>query len=198
YAAGHFLDTGGVRYLFIARWDGSAWTPLSGGGVSGGPEPGGTQIHTLAVFDDGSGPALYVGGNFTRAGGVPANRIDRWDGSAWTPRGEGVSSSSGMSVGTVSVFDDGTGPALYAGGSFLTAGGATVRGIARWDGAAWTPLGDWIGGVRALTVFDDGTGPALYAGGSFFAASGAIGNGMARWDGASWTPLGDGVRDGDS
>jgi len=32
----------------------------------------------MTVFDDGSGPALYAGGFFTQAGGVPVNYIARW------------------------------------------------------------------------------------------------------------------------
>jgi hypothetical protein len=35
-------------------------------------------VNALTVFDDGSGPALVAGGQFTTAGGVPANRIAQW------------------------------------------------------------------------------------------------------------------------
>ena len=31
-------------------------------------------VTALAVFDDGSGPALYAGGGFTSMGGVAANK----------------------------------------------------------------------------------------------------------------------------
>jgi len=37
------------------------------------------DVSTLAVFDDGGGPALYAGGGFTTAGGVGANRIAKWN-----------------------------------------------------------------------------------------------------------------------
>jgi hypothetical protein len=40
----------------------------------------------------------------------------------------------GSGVGALTVFDDGSGPALYAGGTFVTAGGVTVSRIAKWDG----------------------------------------------------------------
>ena len=56
----------------IARWDGQSWTPLQ----SGLDEP----VRGLAGFDDGSGPALYVGGFFDEAGGQPAHKIARWVG----------------------------------------------------------------------------------------------------------------------
>jgi hypothetical protein len=32
----------------------------------------------MAVYDDGDGPALYVGGDFSAAGGIPVNSIARW------------------------------------------------------------------------------------------------------------------------
>jgi hypothetical protein len=32
----------------------------------------------MTGFDDGAGPALYVGGNFLTAGGLPASNIARW------------------------------------------------------------------------------------------------------------------------
>ncbi len=60
------------------------------------------------------------------------------------------------------VFDDGTGPALYAGGDFRTAGGAIFYYIAKWTGTSWAALGSGMNNtVRGLTVFDDGNGLAL-------------------------------------
>ena len=98
------------------------------------------------------------------------------------------------SVSALTVFDDGGGPALYAGGSFTTAGGISANRIAKWDGTSWSALGTGLGGwVRALTVFDDGGGPALYAGGDFTTAGGVDANYIAKWDGASWAPLSTGM-----
>jgi len=88
-----------------------------------------TDVRALAVFDDGSGPALYAGGSFTRAGGGAANGIARWDGSGWSALGSGVG-PSGRIVDALTVFDDGSGPALCVGGSFTLAGGATAFRIA--------------------------------------------------------------------
>src|SRR5262249_37456927 len=77
-------------------------------------------------------------------------------------------------------------------------GGVTVNGVARWDGATWTPLGSGMSGesspgsgmrVRALAVHDG----ALYAAGSFDHAGGVPALGGARWDGSNWAPLGSGI-----
>jgi hypothetical protein len=201
YAGGNFTTAGGVAANYIAKWDGSSWSPL-GTGMN-------FTVLALAVFDDGSGggPALYAGGEFSTAGGVPARYIAKWDGSAWSALGTGTSNtepSTRPHVFALTVFDDGLGggPALYAGGYFNTAGGLPANRIAKWDGSSWSALGEGVGigtfpglAVLSLTVFDDGSGggPALYAGGRFSNAGGIVAKRIAKWDGASWSALGDGL-----
>ncbi len=36
------------------------------------------NVFGLGTFNDGSGEALYAGGNFNMAGGVTANNIAKW------------------------------------------------------------------------------------------------------------------------
>ena len=83
------------------------WKPgfgLPGGGVSGG-------VQAEVVFDDGSGPALYVGGAITQAGDVTVSNIAKWNGTSWSDVGGGTTGAGGA-VKTLIVFDDGSGPAL--------------------------------------------------------------------------------------
>ena len=157
YAGGFFTTAGGLTANHIAKWDGASWSPL-GAGTSG-------AVQALAVFGEGSGPALYVGGLFTAAGGVSAKNIAKWDGTSWSPLGAGLGSGGSSHVFALVVFNDGSGPALYAGGWFTTAGGVSANHIAKWDGASWSPLGAGrTGAVQALAVFGEGSGAALYAG----------------------------------
>jgi hypothetical protein len=187
HAAGLFTSAGGVMASHIAKWDGSTWAAL-GSGLGGSS----SNVLALAVFDDGGGPALYAGGTFTTAGGVAANHIAEWDGSSWSALGSGM--NSGGYVRALTVFDDGGGPALYAGGDFTKAGGLTANHVARWNGSSWAALGSGTNsGVSALTVFDDGAGPMLHAGGKFTTAGGVVANRIAKWDGSSWAPLGSGM-----
>ena len=184
YAGGTFSRAGDIPDANgVARWDGREWSALGSGLHNDDP----THVHNaaaLVVFDDGSGPDLYVGGHFTEAGGVPAVNVARWDGHEWSAVGEGLEGTPGIRA--LAVYDDGTGPALYA-------GGFTTRGLARWDGESWETVDSDVGAVNALAVFDDGTGPGLYAGGQFSTAGGAPANRIARWDGESWSPLGSGT-----
>ena len=52
--------------------------------------PPGANQPVWAIVVDGSGN-VYVGGDFSAIGTVPANRIAKWDGSAWSALGLGMS-----------------------------------------------------------------------------------------------------------
>ena len=187
YAAGSFKFAGGVAVNSVAKWDGSVWSAL-GLGMGGPTKP---SVNALAVFDDGTGLALYAGGDFTIAGGVTAHRVAKWNGHNWSPLGSGVEQGS---VNALAVFDDGSGPALYVGGSFGTAGGVAASRIARWNGSSWSALGQGVSNaVVSMLVHDDGGGSALFVGGSFSSAGGAPAGRVAKWDGSSWSPLGGGL-----
>ncbi len=190
YAGGTFQMAGGLPAPRIARWDGSSWSDV-GGGMSGGGAFGAT-VYALCVYDDGAGPALYASGSFTIAGGEPAPLIAKWDGAAWSDVGGGL---TGLDARVMLVHDDGSGPALYVGGPFSSAGGAPIVSLARWDGAQWTGLGA-SPTVYALQVFDAGDGPQLHVGGSFLDMDGVAVNRVARWDGAQWSPVGDASHNG--
>jgi len=199
---GEFASIGGKKAYGVARWDGAEWQPIGSGlgGVSPNPlqMPFVPQVHALAAFDDGSGPALYAGGDqlafFNPS--VQFTRLARWNGVQWQPV---VQAPLGR-VRALVVFDDGSGagPALYVGGEFASISGVpSTQGVARWDGAHWTAVGTGVNGnVSALTIFDDGSGPALVAGGSFTMAGGVPARRVAKWDGRAWSPLGDGLDNG--
>ena len=177
YVTGTFLAAGSVGAGRIASWDGSAWQTLGSGLDSHG--------YALAVFDDGSGPALYVGGFFTHASGQLVNGIAKWNGTSFAPVGGGFGGAGyAPGVRTLTVFDDGSGPKLYAGGQFASAGGHPASGVARWSGTEWSALGGGTDGfVDALLPFDDSTagGNVLMVGGTFGHASALDSTGIAEW-----------------
>jgi len=168
-----------------------------GVGFQSGTFPAGTlngDVKAMTVFDDGSGPKLYVAGTFTTAGGVTVNRVARWDGTSWSALGSGLTDTSSPSVNALVVFDDGAGPRLYAGGKFTKSGTTSVRYVARWTGSAWAQVGSGLAAqVHALAVHDDGTGPKLFAGGTFTTANSVTYNRLAQWTGSSWVAVGGGV-----
>ncbi|MBL8861576.1 MAG: hypothetical protein JNK02_06145 [Planctomycetes bacterium] len=165
----------------------SEWIPTFGG------SPGmSDQVHALQTFDAGSGPELYAGGTFLVAGGTTVNYIARWDGFAWNALAGGVGAPTFGPVFALTVHDDGSGPALYVGGAFTTAGGLPTGGLARWDGSSWSSVGGTVNGnVRAFAVFDDGSGggPALFVGGSFANAGNSGAQYIAKWNGSTWSSV---------
>ena len=194
YAGGFFDLAGGLPANNVARWDGSAWSALGTGTANGVNN----EARALAVASGGN---LYVGGRFSQAGGVPANGVARWNGSAWTALGAGLQSSFGGTSfpGNASALALAPNGDLYAGGDFDQAGNGAAHNIARWNGTTWVVLGTGVtgrgfnGNVSALAVANTGT---VYVAGPLRQAGGAFVNGVARWNGAAWSTLGTGTGNG--
>jgi hypothetical protein len=94
--------------------------------------------------------ALYVGGEFTDAGGIPsADRIATWNGSNWNAVSSAASQISNGSVFDIAV----SGGKVYAGGFFQDAGGdVNADFLAVWDGTSWEPFCDASGPAFGGTV----------------------------------------------
>jgi hypothetical protein len=171
YVGGQLFPPGaGVPGGALATWDGGEWAAIPS--TLSGFSP---AIFGMAVFDDGSGAALFAGGRFDSINGQPIPGLARWNGSTWSQVGGGLTvMSSIMGIYELIVFDDGSGPALYASAYNLripgqpAPGGFTSCQVIRWDGQNWSQVGgQWLGTgiVEAFAAFDDGTGEALYIGG---------------------------------
>jgi hypothetical protein len=135
--------------------------------------PGTDSLNVVASALAVTPGALYVGGEFTDAGGIPdADRIATWNGSSW----RAVSSStSQISNGRVSAIAVSAGK-VYAGGTFTNAGGrANADFLAVWDGTSWEPFCTstvpgpaFDGNVTSLQIIDQ----TLYVGGEFHNGAG--------------------------
>jgi PKD repeat protein len=80
YAGGVFTSAGGsTSAVAVARWDGSAWHSIGAPPIS---TAAGAGVDAIAV--DRVTGKVYVGGNFTNAGGNPnADFLAVWDGASW-------------------------------------------------------------------------------------------------------------------
>ena len=171
-----FLGCSITAFAQSLRWDSRFTTP---GGTNG-------AVKACAIFDDGSGPALYLGGNFTQAGSASSPSVAKLGSHGWEALGAGL---GGGEVSALKVFDDGSGPKLYAAGTFSALGSGPYSVVARWDGSQWSAVGGgFYDGRTTLEVFDDGSGPALYAGGSPTYMGSSIAS-LARWTGSSWAAV---------
>jgi hypothetical protein len=114
YAAGQYTSG-------IASWDGTAWSPL-GSGLTLTPSCLSCAPRALAIV----GKDLYVGGQFTAAGGVPANGFAKWDGTQWTTINLGVSNPpAALAVAGTNL--------LYVGGPYAVAGNPPGQYLLRAD-----------------------------------------------------------------
>ena len=194
-AGGQFTSAGGAPANRIARWDGASWQPL-GAGVSGGFQPEVWALHVAANGD------LLVGGTFTNAGGVAANRIARWNAAGWSALGLGVANGAAteVKVGAIATRPNGD---IVVAGDFATAGGVAASRIASWNGTAWAPLGAGVSlpfgafgaNVRSLLVTENGD---VVAAGGLAGISGTNNLVMQRWNGTTWTSLTAGLAAGTS
>jgi hypothetical protein len=115
--------------------------------------PGGMGARGLHLGREGviavHGDDLYAMGNFTSAGGSPANHIARWDGSNWSPLGSGVSFaiSGAFDDFVIAIWRD----RLFAGSRnrIVSAGGKSASGIAKAFLNAIPPL-EVVGGTASV------------------------------------------------
>ncbi len=150
-------------------------TSLVGPGASG-------RVFAVAAGPDGT---LWAAGT---ADNGEDGWVSRWDGASWTLVGGAFDDM----VLALAVGPDG---AVYAGGSFSHAGAVAARGMARWDGGAWHPLGagvydpsSWPSGATDIAFGPDGS---LYVGGAFTHAGTVQAScAVARWDGTAWSAIG--------
>ena len=170
YVGGEFTDLGGnLEADYIARYsfNTSAWLNMDNNGAGVGSLT--NIVYGLAV--DSLTGFVYVGGAFTDADGIAAaDKIAKWDGTAWSALG----ASSAIVNGYVFSILVNSSTEIFVGGSFTDVDGLPAADyIAKWNGTAWSALGSYsangalsnIGNTVVRTMFvDSGT---LYVGGAF-------------------------------
>ena len=168
---------------YVARWDGG-WHPMpDGNGFRG------SYVNAGVVFDDGTGPALYLAGSFISGGATAAKSVIKFDGKAYSALGPGF---HGGDVNSLAVFDDGGGPKLYAGGTFYQSAPTGLSWLAKWDGASWSTVGTGgpDGSIYAMLAIDTPASPPVLAvaGGFQTIGNGVIPSGrVAFWNGTAWS-----------
>ena len=201
---GSFSSINGVPIAGTARYDGTQWIDMAGGGgmalgvhageLYGGGFGGvvrwtGTQWTNLGFLAgsvaclESYGGLLWVGGYLNAFGSGPGPHLVTWDGTSFQTAPGGAADDR---VDALAVHSG----ELVVGGGFQSIGGQTFHHIARWNGSTWSPMAGGIPGPSAFTVLElESVGNHLYAGGSFTKAGGAPGDNVIRWNGAGWEQL---------
>ena len=140
-------------------------------------------VNALATGIDGT---VFVGGQFTNAGGVAAaDYLARWN--PTTSTWSSIGTPNGV-VNALAVGPDGT---LYAGGLFTSIDGVAANYIAAWNGSQWRPLAEgvnWPGGAPQVGDLAIDAQGLLYVSGVFTQVGPGIPviNNFAIWNGATW------------
>jgi hypothetical protein len=167
---GEFTTAGGVAASAIARWNGTSWSAL-GTGLQGGTL-GVASAQALLALPGGN---VVVAGRFQSAGGVVANGVARWNGTAWSAMGTGLAATSGTVVRSLALLSDGD---VIAGGTFA----GIASGVARWNGTQWLPVGALTGTVQSVVALPNGD---VVAGGHLAGGTTTF----MRWTNGAWVPF---------
>jgi len=184
YVGGFFTTAGGISANYVAKWNGSNWSVFTDTvtGITGAN----AQVLTMTVDLTGN---LWIGGNFSQAGGKTALFISKWNGSTWFGFNVNTFNAVPYSM-TVDNLNN-----LYVGGSFtqvLQQGypAFTANYIAKYSGGVWYPITvngvNGVGNAVEEIIYNNNK---LYVAGDFTTA-GDINTGyIAVYDGTSWNNL---------
>ncbi|MBV6443114.1 MAG: tail fiber domain-containing protein [Haliscomenobacteraceae bacterium CHB4] len=141
------IDQQGAATGEVLKWNGTGWAPApDGGGDNWGAQV--AAVGTALTGNGTSGNPL----NLASQGASPG-QVLQWSGSAWTPASfSGDNWGAQTAVTTSRLTGNGT-----AGNPLdLAPQGANVGEVLKWNGSAWVPSGDAVGGTG--DVYSGGTG----------------------------------------
>lgn len=191
-AAGQFLRAGGVEARNVAQFDtvSGIWRPVELGPLASDS----LDASSLALV----GRTMYVGGLFTRVGGVNSSNVAsvNLDSRVWQQLGTDAGSGPGRVFALASSGSD-----FALGGFFSHASGVSLNnvGILRQDPSGWSALdGGGASGTNGTVSVVAVDGRDVFVGGSFTEAGGVPANFIAKFDRilGTWSPLGTGAANG--
>jgi hypothetical protein len=190
FVGGSFGYAGGVPINHVARFDlnENRWAPLGSGNTSGVNG----SVRSIAAVGD----SVFIGGDFSSAAGILAQRIVRHDllTGEWHPLGTGSINGVANEFGFDRVWAIlPVGGDIYVGGAFTSAGGVPAHNIAKFNPTSgqWTSLGAGVRGSGAQVMSLAHSNGNLFVGGIFSTAGGMPVSGIARFNiqDQTWSPL---------
>jgi len=212
YVGGHFINVESGTILgtlnsadYIVKWNGSNWSAI---GTGSAPNYGSLNgaVTTIAL----SGTDVYVGGSFIHVNNKgtvinEANYIAKFNGSDWSALGNNGVGGGSLGYSVSDILIDGSN--IYVAGGFTDVNSnGSVRFnadyIAKWNGSAWSGLGNngAANGSIEKPQKAYGIALALYGGNVLFGgefmdvnSGGTVqpqADFLAQWNGTGWSALG--------
>lgn len=165
----------------------NTWAAMAGGLTNAYSLPA-SYIETIAVGPDGT---IYAGGNITGSGGVATTLgIAAWNGSNWSPLGNGLSNATNdPSVSQITVYDiepDNNG-GLFVAGDFTRVYNGIVlgnggNGLAYWNGSNWrsTECYTLNSGLTYRSLAVDASGSYIFSSSSTMSSVISVGTASAE------------------
>jgi hypothetical protein len=175
--AGDFTAAGDASASNIARYDDKTNTFSGIGQGSGGTND---YTRSLNVYGDN----LYLGGDFTTAGGITVNHIARYNDQTNTFSVIGTAGTGLGPVGTSSASSLVTyNGDMYIGGTYTSIGGVTATNISKYNDQTGeiVAVGGSSVGTSAVTTVLAVLNGNLYVGGNFVSAGGVTVNQVAKF-----------------
>jgi hypothetical protein len=164
YAGGFFGYINGLHAPGICRYNGTAWDSV-GTGMNG---------PVKCLFVDSVNNRLYVGGQFTTAGGVSTpTGVAYWDGNNWFPVGTfPYIPANDLIIHQGIIYN------LTTQSGLPNINGDTINYLAWFDGANWNPVPRGLdAGGYEMDIYQG----ELYVGGVFSHAGDTLVNGISNW-----------------
>jgi hypothetical protein len=163
-----------------ARWDGTAWAPVSTIDVGSGDT-------YLKGVSGASAEDVWAVGASTDGSGVNRTLIEHWDGIEWAVV---ASPNIGSADNLLEAVAASSPNDVWAVGSYDTGAGGAIQTLAEhWDGATWTivptpnaaPSGSFLHAISATSP-----GSAWAVGAGYSPAVEGLQTLVERWDGSAW------------
>lgn len=151
FIGGRYTNINGTAVAGIAKFDGTNYWAL-GSGIAHSTAP-----YVEALTWDSTNNVLYVGGNFTTAGGVTVNNIAKWDPATSTWSALGCGSSVGVNGVVRSILPQSDG-SIVVGGLFTSAGGNAAPYVAKFTPSS-CPSSDTGGGGSSSVAAETPSAP---------------------------------------
>jgi hypothetical protein len=138
YAGGSFLSMDGIQCYNISRYDGVTWHPVGSGVMGSECMLSKAQVIDMEVYEK----ELYIIGQFTMVDGIPANKIAKYNGTAWCPVEYGID----LRPEDLEIYQGD----LIVNGDFFSISGNEFSNIAKYN-----PSFNYSGGNNHQTIIPD-------------------------------------------